>query len=184
MEYIQLMDSIAALANAGHELKWSQPSLKMEYELRSPDALVASLKFRSSWGTFATAESADGAWTFKRIGFFQNRVTIRNAGLDENVASFKNNTWSSGGTLELPDGRKFKATTNIWQTNLQFQTESEAMLVRFNFGGVFRKSAVVEISPIGRNVRELPLLVLFGWYLAIMLDQDSTTTAAVVASSG
>jgi hypothetical protein len=43
-------------------LKWMQPSaLKMQYELRTGEDVVAALRFRSMWGTFATAESADGA---------------------------------------------------------------------------------------------------------------------------
>ena len=102
----------------GRELEWVQPSAwKMEYELRAGDELIATLRFRSSFGSFGTGESADGCWTFKRVGFWQTRVTIRGCGSDMDIAMFKNNTWSGGGTLELPDGRKVLATTNLWQTN-------------------------------------------------------------------
>ena len=90
----------------------------MEYELRADDEVIATLRFRSSFGTFATAESADGCWTFKRIGFWKTKATIRACGSETEIAFFKNNTWSGGGTLELSDGRKFQATTNLWQDNL------------------------------------------------------------------
>ncbi|HEY0722558.1 MAG TPA: hypothetical protein VGD41_00915, partial [Pyrinomonadaceae bacterium] len=56
----------------GQELEWVQPSVfKMQYELRAGDELAATLRFRSSFGSLATGESADGCWTFKRIGFWQ-----------------------------------------------------------------------------------------------------------------
>ncbi len=112
------MKNIAELI--GRELEWVQPSAwKMQYELRAGEEIVATLRFRSSFGSFATAESADGCWTFKRVGFWQTRVTIRGCGSDMDIAMFKNNTWSGGGTLELPDGRKVLATTNLWQTKFE-----------------------------------------------------------------
>ena len=90
---------------AGRLLKWEQPSLlKMEYDLHTGDGeLAATLRFRSSFGSFATADSADGCWTFKRVGFFQTRVTIRQCGEETDSATFKNNTWSGAGTLEFSE---------------------------------------------------------------------------------
>ncbi len=165
-------------------LRWSQPSAgRMEYELRSNGEIVATLKFRSMWGTLATAESGDGCWTFKRVGFWQNKASIRSCGSEVDLAVFRNNTWDNGGTLEFQNGRRFKATTNFWSTNLTFQTEADEPLVRFKYGGVFHRAAEVEILPRGRNVPDAPLFVLFGWYLAIMLDSDSGAAAAVIATS-
>jgi hypothetical protein len=111
-------------------LEWVQPgALKMYYELRSDNELIATLGFRSLLGSFATAESADGCWTFKRIGFLQTRATIRACGSDAEIATFKNNTWSGGGTLTLADGREFLVTTNVWQTQLEIQTAAGEVLV-------------------------------------------------------
>ena len=108
------MKKIAEIAQ--RKLKWSQPkALKREYELRADRELVATLKYRSAWGSFAIAESADGCWTFKRVGFWQTKATIRASGSDTDVAVFNNNTWANGGTLELTDGRKYPATSNFWQ---------------------------------------------------------------------
>ncbi|HYM81602.1 MAG TPA: hypothetical protein VEY91_09350, partial [Candidatus Limnocylindria bacterium] len=92
-------------------LKWSQPSaLSMQYELRAGDELAATLRFRSMFGSFATGESADGCWTFKRVGFWQTRATIRACDSETEIAAFRNNTWSGGGTLELADGQTIRAT--------------------------------------------------------------------------
>lgn len=151
----------------------------MEYELRADDELVATLRFRSSFGTFATAESADGCWTFKRIGFWQTKVTIRACGWDSEIAFFKNNTWSGGGSLELSDGRHLQATTNLWQTMLEFKSETGEILVRLRSRGLVHLSATVEIQPDAVGVPELPWIVMLGWYLIVMMHTDAASTAAV-----
>jgi hypothetical protein len=167
----------------GRELEWVQPSAwKMAYELRAGDELIATLRFRSSFGSFATAESADGCWTFKRVGFWQTRVTIRGCGSETERAMFRNNTWSGGGTLELPDGRKILANTNFWQTNFELMPEGGAALVRFKIGGLMHLSAKVEIQPDIAGVPELPWLVMFGWYLVVMMHMDTVSTAGAVAA--
>jgi hypothetical protein len=166
----------------GKELEWVQPSAwKMEYELHAGNELIATLRFRSSFGSFATAESADGCWTFKRVGFWQTRVTIRGCESDTNIAMFRNNTWSGGGTLELSDGRKILATTNLWQTNLEFKTEEGATLIRLKTAGLVHLSAKVEIQPHADGLPELLWIVMFGWYLAVMMHMDSAATVAAIS---
>ncbi len=173
------MLKIAQLAT--YPLKWMQPSMKMEYSLVSGETPVASLNFRSSWGTLATAESGDGCWSFKRIGFWQNRANIRECGSENDVAIFTNNTWKQGGTLEFAGGGVFKATTNFWMTRLEWLDLNDEPLMRFNIGGFFKHSAEIEILPVAARLPELPLLVLFGWYLILMLYRDSAATAAAAS---
>lgn len=165
------------------ELKWTQPgALKMHYELHAGEELAARLAFRSSFGSFAMGQSADGCWTFKRAGFFQTRLTIRACNEEPDIAVFRNNTWSGGGTLELPGGRKLLATTNLWQTNLDFKTESGETLLRFKSAGLIHLSARVEIQPQAIALGELPWLVMLGWYLIVMLYNDSA--GGMVAAMG
>jgi hypothetical protein len=165
------------------ELKWVQPSAwKMQYELRAGDELIATLRFRSSFGSFATGESGDGCWTFKRVGFWQTRVTIRGCESEMDIAMFKNNTWSGGGALELPDGRKILATTNFWQTNFEFRTEAGESLVGFKTGGLVHFSAAVEIEPNAAGMPELPWIVMFGWYLAVMMYMDTASATGTIAA--
>jgi len=174
-----------ALVDYVHQpLKWEQPhTFKMEYVLHSNLTVVAELKFRSSWGTLATGESAEGCWTFKRVGFFQTRATIRACGSEEEMAVFYQNTWSQGGTLVLADGRKYRAATNFWSTELRIETEAGERLVTLKPGGFIHMSAGVEIAPAAARLPELPWLVMFAWYLALMLQQDATTIAATAAAT-
>ena len=164
-------------------LRWHRPSLlRAEYELKSGDVLVATLRFRSAWGTFATAQSGDGCWTFKRVGFWQTRVTVRPCDSDEEIATFRNNTWHGGGTLLLPNGRQYPANTNFWQTQYEFKTQTGESLIHYRNRGLLSMSADVAIRPEAQDVPELPWMVALGWYLMIMMQNDSSAAAAAAGS--
>jgi len=169
----------------GRELKWTQPSgMRREFELRDGDELVATLRFRSAFGSFATAETAEGSWTFKRVGFWSTRVTICPAGSEQEIAAFRNSTWHGGGTLELADGRRYRASTNFWQSRYEFQDPAEKPLVRFQrIGGLFHLSAQVEIAQAAAELPELPWLVALGWYLAVKMHDDAGGAAAAAAAA-
>jgi len=164
-------------AFVGRALNWVRPSLMAaDYELQEGDVRIATLRFRSSWGTLATAESADGCWTFKRIGFLQTSVTIRACGADTEIATFKPHSWTGGGTLELPDGREYRANSNFWMTRFGFTTVEGQPLVEFQrIGGVLKLSSTVEIHPAAREAPELPWMVMLGWYLTVLLHRDASS---------
>ena len=53
-------------------LKWVQPRARSPFfELRSDDDVVATLSWEKTFGTLATAQTAEKTWTFKRVGFFR-----------------------------------------------------------------------------------------------------------------
>ena len=162
-----------------HELRWQQPrALREEYELLAGDEMIGTLKFRSMFGSFATAESADGCWTFKRVGFLKTRVTIRACGAEEELALFRNSTWRGGGTLELPAGRTYRANVNLWASRYEFRTEERTPLLTFRTGGIIHASATVQVHDAARSLAELPWLVMLGWYLCVMLRRDSVAAAS------
>jgi hypothetical protein len=168
----------------GRQLDWIQPRmLKQEYELRDGDELVSTLRFRSALGTFAIAEAAEGSWSFKRVGFWRTKVTIRVAGSDREIAVFRNNTWSGGGTLDLSDGREFPADTNFWRSSYQFKDGGGEPLVRYRkIGGLLHSSCKVELAPAAVRLPELPWLAPLGWYLAVMMQHDAGGAAAAAAA--
>jgi hypothetical protein len=158
--------------------------MKMDYTLTSGDGQVGTLKVRSICGTLATAESGDGCWTFKRVGFWKTSVTVRPCGAAADLAVFRHCTWDGGGTLEFSGGARFNASTSFWASNLRFTTPAGEPLVGFRFGGVFHRVAEVEVFPPAMTLAELPLLVMFGWYLAIMLDMDTASAVTTAAIGG
>jgi hypothetical protein len=175
------MEKIASAIQ--QELVWTQPNaFKEEYELRSDAALLGILKFRSAWGTLAIAETTNGCWTFKRVGFFSTRVTVRPCETESDLASFRNNTWSGGGTLELADGRSFRISTNFWQTRLELISDRDEIILSYtDIGGFFRRSANMIIESQSALLPELPWIVMLSWYLVVMMYRDSAAAASAAA---
>lgn len=168
----------------GLPLQWMQPSARREaYELRAGEDVIATLRFRSMFGSMATAETADDCWTFKRVGIWKTRVTVRRCDADQDLAVFYNHTWQDGGALELASGRRFLASTNTWLTRYEIKDEAGDSLLVFNIGGIFRQSAWVEIQPAAAGLAELPMLISLGWYLAVMMYQDGGAAAAVAITT-
>jgi hypothetical protein len=168
----------------GHELRWVQPrAMKAEYELRTGNIIAATLRYRRfSFGTFATAASADGSWTFNLVRIpvsfwdiwhWWLKVTVRASGAETDLAVFKDNTSSWGGKLELPDGRKYLYYTTASgisrRTKCEFTTETDDALISYRKVGEpwFHMSSEVEIHALAKEVPEMPWMVSLGLYLEI-----------------
>ncbi|HNQ78283.1 MAG TPA: hypothetical protein PK747_04690 [Acidobacteriota bacterium] len=170
----------------GAELRFVEPkAFKESFELRSGPGLMGKLIFGSSMGTLATAETASGIWTFKRVGFLDPRVTIRVAGKEEDIAVFAPRFWG-GGNLELRDGRGFKwRSINFWSTRWGFTDRREMPVVDFipgnaepGLSGIFKHEAEVKVDGSAWSLPELPLLIMAGWYLMVLQYRDSAAVAA------
>ena len=162
-------------------LRWVQPRLSdRRFELRNCEGLVATLSFRNASGTFASARSADGRWTFKRVGLWQTRATVRAEGATADLAGFDYHTWGCGGTIRLADGRAIRVTANLRQQPVEFQFTEGHPLFRYRTDGFPLRQSDVDVLPPLECMPEMPWLLLFGWYLVVMMYQDSTTYVAMV----
>ena len=170
------------LSDAIHgDLHWVQPRVfDRAFELRHADEVVATLSFRSAFGSFATAASADGCWTFKRVGFWQPRATVRVEGGTDELAVFEHNTWSGGGTLTLAGGGPVRVTTNVWHSKIEFLSAGDDVLFRYLTEGFLRQESRLEVMPPLERMPEMAWLLLFGWYLVVMMHEDSATAAVIV----
>jgi hypothetical protein len=168
---------LAGLAN--RPLTWTQPhALTPSHELHDGSTLVGTLEFRSRFGTLAFAKIGGECWTMKRLGFLKTRVEVRRCESEASFAVFHNNTWSGGGTLSLPDGREFRADTNLWHSRYEFVDGTDRSIVRYASGGFIKTTGEMEILPAGLAVPELPCIAMLGWYLVIMMRNDGATAAA------
>lgn len=165
---------------SGKPLQWKQPHVtSAAFELKSNEELLATLKFSNAFGSLATGECADGSWTFKRVGFLNTHVSIRVAGTENDIAVYRNSTWSQGGTLELPDGRRINANSNFWHSQFEFTGESGDPILRFTNIGGFKLHAELEFLPPAALLTELPWIVILGWYLTVMMYHDGGVIAAI-----
>lgn len=168
---------------AGQELMWTpSKAAKKSYELCAGEEVVGTLSWQR--GSLAAADIADNRWTFKREGFWHPRVTIRVAGSETDSAIFRPG-WSGAGALELTPTRHIKwSAANMWHSQWDWQETDGRPLVHFkSHQGWTKQTGTVDIDPAAVALSELPLLVSLGWYLLVLLAQDTTaTTAATVGA--
>ena len=183
------METLATAAM--RPLTWIQPkTFERRYELRTADGgLVATLVFATAFGSLATAASADGTWTFKRVGFFNPRVTVRETGEESDVAVFYPRMLS-GGTLETHEGTCRWESTNFWGTRWAFFDAEGAEVVSFSPGvekpklsDAFKTQASVQINAPGHSPAKTALLVMLGWYLMILRQEETATVVGATAAS-
>jgi hypothetical protein len=175
----------------GQPVEWIQPkTFERLYQLRSGQEVLAALTFRSSTGTMATAETTEGRWTFKRVGFLNPRVTVRAAGSEEDLAVYQPKFWGDG-VLSFNAGCVWAwKPTNFWATDWAFFDSEGTAVMEFRSGvekeklsDIFKTQFTVVFHHT-RTVREaVPLLVTLGMYLLVLHQQDAAAAAAVTAST-
>jgi hypothetical protein len=178
------MQSIRKIAPA--TLYWVQLSaMKYEFELRSGDELHGKLRWEKAFGSLASATSDDGEWTFKRVGFLNPRVTIRQPGSDLDIAIFKPG-WTGSGVLEFPNGRRFQwEHKDFWRLEWIFEEAGQELMRLKSKAGSLKMKVGVDLSPSVKNLPEASLLASLGMYLLVLMRDDSaaasSSTAAVAA---
>lgn len=184
------MKSLKEIPN--EQLNWIQPkALNLIYELRGENDLFGTLVFPKTFGSLAEAETADGKWTLKRVGYFNTRITIRKYEHENDIAVFKPNLMATTGTIQFANGNSYQwSTSNFWNTKFEFKNKNGDLVIVFHSGvnepklkDWFKTQARVEIIDTKQNMEELALLIMLGWYLIIVLQMDSSTGAVVAAAT-
>lgn len=171
-------------------LEWRQPSrLHHSYELWAGAELVASLRWSKVVGSLALGEAAEGAWTLKRTGFLNPRVTLRVHGAEANLAVFSPG-WRGAGVLEYVDDHKYQwAGVTFWGSEWVFTSPFGAELVHvrpetppLREAGEGRALVVAytRFEPAAATDPHLPQLVLLGWYLLVLMAEDDKVMTGAI----
>jgi hypothetical protein len=177
-------------AFAGQSLTWVQPQpIQREYELRAGQVLIASLRWQKPSGSLALAQAADGAWTFKRTGFFSPQVTVRVPGAEANLAGFRP-SWGGSGVLECTDGHKYSwMNTSFWGCEWVFSNPFGSVLVHVRpevppveqpGNKRLMEVARARIEPSAAADPHLSHLVLLSWYLLVLMADDAAVMTGAV----
>jgi hypothetical protein len=173
-------------------LYWVQPkTMSRTFTLHSGEQEYASLDFQSAFGSLAIAETAGHTWSFKRMGFFNPRVTVRRPNEETDLAVYQPRWTGTEGTLTFAGGRTFQwRATNFWATKFAFLDNSGEALLWFKEGSeqghlsdLFKTQAQLAIEPAGWQLAELDLLVTLGWYLLILYNEDAAGVAAAASAT-
>ena len=177
--------------NSGDALQWVQPkALTRRYELRGGDHLYAALDFRSSMGTLAVAETSEGAWSFKRVGFLHPQVTVRLDGSEQDIAVY-HPRFFGGGKIQIGSGTALQwKSANFWSTKWGITDAADAPVMEFSQGiggkaisDLFKTQVSVEIQWHGAFDIPLVALASLGMYLLLLQESDASSAATVSATS-
>ena len=184
------MKSIKDISN--EHLLWTQPkTIRQFFELRLNNELYGTLNFPKSTGSLAEVETFDGKWSFKRIGIFHTKITVREFTNENDIAVFKPNLMASSGLLEFANGKSFSwEAANFWATRFEFKDNEGNLLITIRAGvddpklkDWFKTQARVEITEQAKKLTELSVIIHLGWYLIIILNMDSSTSAVMAAAT-
>jgi hypothetical protein len=177
------LKKIDRLEGAG--FRWQNiGAFRMEYELRK-DRIgpLATLSFRSVCGSLAFAACAGGRWSFKRVGFLKPRITVRLRRYHQDLAVYHPSVWSGGGALTTSVGANFRIRTEFWERELEVRGVNSETLIRMSSNQFFSSGGDLEIMEAAADLPELPWLVCFIWYLALIMSMDSAAASAACCAS-
>ena len=173
-------------------LYWVQPkAMQRRFLLHSGEHEFASLEFQSAFGSLALAETAEHTWSYKRMGFFNPRVTVRRHGENNDLGLYQPRWTGTEGSLTMSAGQVFQwQATNFWATNFAFLDRAGEQILVFKEGSkdariadIFKIQALVIIEPRGWQLVELDLLLTLGWYLLILYHDDAAGAVAATSAT-
>jgi hypothetical protein len=161
-------------------LKWTQRSSKQD-ELASDKDIFGIISWSTWWSSLATAQSAEGRWTFKRVGFLHQRITVREPGREANLCVVQV-AWNGEATLNILGRGAFRWVPNVWHRRWVLRGPDDKEVMNVTLSGFVNVSGAVRIDSKWLSDPMLPLLALLGWYLIMLVvSEDATVTASYVA---
>ncbi|MBN2227693.1 MAG: hypothetical protein JW763_10045 [candidate division Zixibacteria bacterium] len=154
------------------------------YELYHENDPVARLYWTKPLGSLAIGESANGKWTFKRIGFFATPVSIRKEDAVSDFGLFNPN-WKGDGYVTLEGGKTFYWKSNsFWKSNVILTDDAGNAVLTMNHNG----TASLEMAQIitGSSKTDsatLTLLAILAIYVGVLaMQDDGASLAAIIAA--
>ena len=145
------------------------------WELRAGLDVVGTVSWQNPTedGTLVVATSADGRWSFKRVGVFSPRVTVRVAGTDTDVAIVTPHLGRS--LVAFADGHTVHfLRRGFWLNEFIFSESNGEPLLSFKEAGTR-----VEITTGAETRSDASLLALLGCYLLQLYARDMESAAMV-----
>lgn len=150
-----------------NELRWVRNGL--HYELRTGNAVVATLVCDITVGTNGYAETADGTWVLKREGVIRPSVSVYSGGTEDKFALFLARQGPQRRLLVLDAGYftwmpAYERGRHVWK----FLDQQDQCLFFLTLRQDEPLTGLVELMPFARRVTLLPLLLVLSWFELVM----------------
>ncbi len=120
------------------------------------------------------AEAADGHWAFKRRSFRNSDIVITELTSPAEIAIVRR---GRNKRLTFSDGRLFTLTkSSFWRNEWVWLNDEGTPLIRYQRG----RSLLIE--PTAHSLPELSLLVIDGWHLLVLQQEEDTASAAATVA--
>jgi hypothetical protein len=161
---------------AGQDLQWRRVKWwKREFELRSGDGVLAKL-YRQKGMPGVIGEAMDGQWNFKRRSFWNGDIVITDLATQAEIGIAKRGRKKS---LAFADGRTLTLKkTSRWKHEWVWLNDEGTPLIHFQSN----KHLTLEYAAF--SFPELSLLVILGWHLIVLQQEEEAATAASASISG
>jgi hypothetical protein len=141
----------------------------LEFELLSGDAVVASLTWKATTGSLAAARTASAAWSLKRVGFLNPRVTVRTEGAKTDVARLS--VHLNYHRIEIVGSESYRfhragVLVPAWQVTEEGGKEI-LHVEPVREGRKLVGGAVIAPASV-KGLTALPLLIVVSWYFIVL----------------
>ena len=149
---------------------------------RSGEHPLGHLRWEKGGGSLAVGETAHGSWSFKRVGFFATRVSVRPLGSESEIALFSPG-WKGDGEVLLKGGKRLLwKSTSFWKADYPLTDEAgNIVLSSHASGSITPQTATVTLGPHAVDPATLSMLVILAMYVGVLAMSDDADTAAMVA---
>lgn len=161
-------------------LLWAQPKgSRRHFELRAGDDLFATLAWERWYSDRALGRAAGREWAFNRKGVWNRRGLAEEVSTGALVAEAPY-TWRGPAAIVFHDERRYELRpANTWRTKWELLDPNEFPVFHFHMRNKLLKyETEVALTPDATYARDLPLLLLFCWYLVYLTNQDAAAAAS------
>ncbi len=178
------MKSFSEISSSRLILENSESDKKI-FDLKDNSEIVAQLEFMKFWGSLAEVHTTEQVWSLKRTGFWQNKITVRKKGEEQNVAIIpysyaKIEYISSDGT------HLFLKNTSVWNSEWCWVTTENQNVIEYRLTNCLECSGGLTINEsFKEKIPNLLLIAMIGWYILILIEEDTeASTVAIISSTG
>lgn len=162
----------------GQTLVISQPKFfKRLYELKYEETLLASVQTIGFFGNSLLINGELGNWEIYKPSIWRSHIEVRGRGKELPFAKFINQKFKSGGTIELPMGRRLKLSSNFWKGTYELQNLSGLCLALFRNKISLKEKMLITIEAKSELLDKNPWALVLVWFVALQRRQHAAAAA-------